>query len=355
MYSMENKESKQQQEEKQDVFVSSHNGKIIKNGGSGIRNSYEIWRDKNNKLYVKMTVLKKGEELKTLFDHDDLEKIIKTKGTWSVTKEFYVMSSTTKQYLHHIIMGYENSSEKIQGLSTDHINRERLDNRKANLRFADSKTQNNNTKCIVDGVKKEKSNTSTPLPEGITQDMIPVYAYYHPKDDKEMKEYFIIRGHNIQDKNICVNGKEISNSIKSSQASWKNKNSKNKIPYPIIDKLNEIKRQAKKLDEIYQIYLQNPNNKNISMTEDSVLKEILEDKVPDNKKIVYEYDLEGNFLREHESLVATAKFHECSENTISRYIREARNNDEDKQKKFKKKRTSIFKFKHEVEEVEVEE
>jgi hypothetical protein len=44
-----------------DKFVSSHDGHFVAAGGNrdaGIRNSYEIWKDENDKLYVKMRVMK---------------------------------------------------------------------------------------------------------------------------------------------------------------------------------------------------------------------------------------------------------------------------------------------------------
>lgn len=69
------------------------------------------------------------EKGKALFDKDDLPKIIQYK--WHLLSCGYAAVKTNGKILlmHHLIMG------KKQNLEIDHINRNKLDNRKINLRF----------------------------------------------------------------------------------------------------------------------------------------------------------------------------------------------------------------------------
>lgn len=88
-----------------------------------------------------------------IIDREDVEKVINYK--WhTVSKTKYVQSSSTKNnptiHLHHLIMGFNKSENK--NLMVDHINRNREDNRKENLRIVDFTTnainkgiQSNNT------------------------------------------------------------------------------------------------------------------------------------------------------------------------------------------------------------------
>ena len=71
---------------------------------------------------------KQKEIARTKIDKDDLEKAKKYK--WGLTLNGYAINSTNKLFLHHLLGG-----TTAKNLCTDHINRDRLDNRKKNLRF----------------------------------------------------------------------------------------------------------------------------------------------------------------------------------------------------------------------------
>lgn len=79
----------------------------------------------------------------TIVDDEDFAKVKRV--TWYVTKNGYVHSKG--RLLHRLIM------ETPNGLDTDHINHDKLDNRRINLRVA-SRSQNN-----WNGGKK-RNNTS---------------------------------------------------------------------------------------------------------------------------------------------------------------------------------------------------
>lgn len=89
-----------------------------------------------------------GEEVdRTKIDIEDIEKVKKYK--WYKNARGYVenKSKTERLLLHRYIF------EEIDGYIIDHINRDKLDNRKSNLRYA-TKSQNGMNKCI------QSNNTS---------------------------------------------------------------------------------------------------------------------------------------------------------------------------------------------------
>lgn len=81
-----------------------------------------------------------------LIDKEDYEVVSQFK--WYIASHGYVRRSSDKIYLHRFLMG---SPEK---LTVDHINRNKLDNRKSNLRICTQKENNRNRSKF-----KDKSST----------------------------------------------------------------------------------------------------------------------------------------------------------------------------------------------------
>lgn len=88
-----------------------------------IPNTYRVVGDV---AYIK--TIKKGIEYEIIINETDLEKVKKYR--WTLNHDGYPnnQSNRTQTFLHHYIIG------RVKGLETDHINQNKLDNRKSNLR-----------------------------------------------------------------------------------------------------------------------------------------------------------------------------------------------------------------------------
>jgi hypothetical protein len=134
----------------------------------------------------------------------DFEKQIGDKVTFFLQKTGYIVTHIPKSdgyllYIHQIITGCHGNGKGTTNISVDHIDRNPLNNTYDNLRIATRKEQEQNSKGIMDGTKRERQKNARPLPEGIEQSMLRKYVvYYHNVYNKEKnlsREYFRVEGH----------------------------------------------------------------------------------------------------------------------------------------------------------------
>ena len=140
-------------------------------------------------------------------------------------------NSTTMLYIHQIIMNLYGQGKGTNTISVDHINRDPLDNRSTNLTVATLIEQQNNSKGVLSGTKRERKINAQELPELISQEDMPKYVYYCKEkynSNGDLREFFRIEKH--------PNQKSVISSSKS-----------NKIG--LIQKLNEVKEILKKLED----------------------------------------------------------------------------------------------------------
>ncbi len=108
-------------------------------------------------------------------------------------------------YIHQIITGCHGNGQGTKNISVDHIDRDTLNNTFDNLRIATREIQEQNSKGIMAGTKRERNHNAKDLPEGIEQHMMKKYViYYHEWLDKEHtkpREYFKIEKHPKLEKN----------------------------------------------------------------------------------------------------------------------------------------------------------
>jgi len=152
--------------------------------------------------------------------------------TWYLHSGQYIASMFPKDekkitvYLHQYIMDvhFENNTDMKK--TVDHINRDKLDNRRENLRFANMSEQNSNRD------KQKRQKNACDLPEGIQQKDLPIYVCYHKRcydtENNSWREFFTIdKRHPKLDK------------------SWESSKSNN---VTIKEKLDQVKLKLKHLN-----------------------------------------------------------------------------------------------------------
>jgi len=137
----------------------------------------------------------------TKFSIEDYKEVINPDKhiypTWSYHSTGYIStrsykSTDTMTYLHQVICKKHNE-KKYATLSVDHKNRDKLDNRNQNLRFATQSEQNQNTD------KRNRKYNAKKLPDGLKQEDMPKYVLYYsemygPNKDK-FREWINIEKH----------------------------------------------------------------------------------------------------------------------------------------------------------------
>ena len=112
------------------------------------------------------------------------------------SKKVYVRTNhQNHNYLHEYVLYLNNIEKPTDGkeYSVDHINRDTLDNRLENLRWATQSEQNINTD------KRTRKHNARELPEGILEEYIPKYVTYNKevynKEKNLTREFFRIEKH----------------------------------------------------------------------------------------------------------------------------------------------------------------
>lgn len=255
-------------------------GHYSENGADAYVMKNPLWKIKENDgkeywiMYCeKDTIVKLCEN--SLNKIADYEKSFNNnkKLTWYKCANGYIQTHTTVElkiyYIHQIIMGYYGNGQGTLNMSIDHIDQNPLNNAFENLRLATRKQQEQNSKGIKPGTKKERKENAQNLPDGLTQDMLKKYVvYYKDYADKEktiLREYFRVETHPKLDK--------LWSSSKSCKIS-------------IMDKLNQANKVVDDLEN--NIY---PNNE-----EPLLPKYISLSNMRDKPHLVFEKRIDGKRL-----------------------------------------------------------
>ena len=107
-------------------------------------------------------------------------------------------------YIHQVITDCRGNGKGTKNISVDHIDRNPLNNTITNLRIASRSDQEQNSKGISEGTKRERKSTARALPEGLTQQMMMKYVVYYNecynKEKNLYREFFKVEKHPKLDK-----------------------------------------------------------------------------------------------------------------------------------------------------------
>lgn len=190
-------------------FKEPQNVTILENGTSKLitsgaqagkeRNMYWKVKDNQNNEYYIMHI---NENTFTNFSIKSLGKVLNYEGIrpcWYQNLNGYIASSFKINgdkkcvYLHQYIMDVHFEDNSSMKKTVDHINRDKMDNRRENLRFANMSEQNSNRD------KQKRQKDACDLPNGIKQTDLPIHVCYNKRcydtENNSWREFFTIENH----------------------------------------------------------------------------------------------------------------------------------------------------------------
>jgi len=145
-------------------------GHYSKNGVEPYHMKNPIWKvNENGKDYLLMYCEK--NTIVTLCEKS-LDKIIEYENNQNEGKKItfhkhsngYILSSSKSLFIHQIITGCYGNGKGTKNISVDHIDQNPLNNTIENLRISTRKEQEQNSKGIKEGTKRERKHSAKPLP-----------------------------------------------------------------------------------------------------------------------------------------------------------------------------------------------
>jgi len=178
--------------EHENIHEMHHYHYIHKNG---LDNTFVKSPENPNITFLK--IKNKKYDITTLVDSCIVDKL--TDISWSPlqtsrSKKLYIRTHASETiYLHEYVLRLNNVAKPGENYSVDHINRDTLDNRLENLRWATQTEQNINTD------KRSRKYNARELPEDILEEYIPKFVTYnkevYDKQTGKTREFFRIEKH----------------------------------------------------------------------------------------------------------------------------------------------------------------
>jgi len=159
------------------------------------RNMYWKVEDKENNKYYIMHIYGDSYSKISINDINKVLNFSNIRPTWGISNDYIKTNMKIGDqhkviYLHQYIMDVHFEDNSSMKKTVDHINRDKLDNRRENLRFANMSEQNSNRD------KQKRQKNACELPNGIQQKDLPIHVCYHKrcydKENNSWREFFTI-------------------------------------------------------------------------------------------------------------------------------------------------------------------
>ncbi len=252
-------------------IITSHPGHFVNFGCDAgfVKNPHWLVYDKISKEEYYIMYCETNSYTK--FSKEDYKEVINPEnnvypswhyheGTGYISTRTYPTNNHQYLYLHQLIC-QKHQDKKFKTQSVDHMNRDKLDNRFSNLRFATQSQQNQNTE------KRERKYNAKTLPDGIQQKDMPKYVGYKSEnygpDKKHFRECFVLEKHPYQ--NILIklkaNGQEVDANFPTRWSTTKS------MQLKLKDKLELAIKKRKDYDEEFKNKYPEEYNQWIKITE----------------------------------------------------------------------------------------
>jgi hypothetical protein len=183
-----------------EILESGESYKVTEGKFAGqYRNMYWKVKDSDSNTFYIMHI---KDDIYTKFSKRDIKKVLDFNGvrpSWYLNQNGYIGSTIRYNnevhniYLHQLILDVHTEDLTDLEKTVDHINRNKLDNRRDNLRLVNMSIQNSNRD------KSERRSDACDLPGGFTQKDLPKYVVYRKefldKEAGKYREYFYIDSH----------------------------------------------------------------------------------------------------------------------------------------------------------------
>lgn len=159
------------------------------------RNMYWKVKDNENNKYYIMHIYQNFYSKISINDINKILNLNNIRPTWGISNDYIKTNIKIGDqhkviYLYQYIMDVHFEDNSSMKKTVDHINRDKMDNRRENLRFANMSEQNSNRD------KQKRQKNARELPNDIKQTDLPIHVCYNKRcydtENNSWREFFTI-------------------------------------------------------------------------------------------------------------------------------------------------------------------